>query len=556
MRKYIFVSGGVISGIGKGIAASSIGVLIKSLGFSISMIKADPYMNVDAGTMNPLEHGETFVLEDGFETDMDIGTYERFTGELFTRPNSMTSGAVFDKVIKDERALAYEGKWVSIDYHVPETIITWITDVAQKKKADITIIEVGGTVGEIGNKLFLEANRVMKVLHPNDVIHIHLSYLPVPGNLGEMKSKPVQMSVKELQHSGINPEFLIARSEHGIDSIRMEKLSSYCTVKKEHVISAPDVKSIYEVPIGFQDAKFGELILKELHLKAKPNGTICMDNWRKKVTAIKNSDKTIKLGMIAKYYKSGNYDLKDSYASVIEAVNHACWAQGIKAQLEWIVSDDLEKDTERQKKLAEFDGIIVPQGWGSRGVEGKIKAVEIARVNKVPYLGLCFGMQMAVIEYSRNVLGLKNANSEEADTKTKYPVIHVMEHQKALIKQKLFGGTIRLGAWPCLVKKNTQLAAAYADFGNSLFESLPMVQERHRHRYEVNNDYVQRLEKAGLIVSGTSPDNLLVEAIEIPKAVHPFFVGTQYHPELKSHFLEPHPLFMAFVSAIVAKKQL
>lgn len=551
MRKFIFVSGGVISGIGKGIAASSIGVLLKSLGYKITMVKADPYMNVDAGTMNPLEHGETFVLEDGFETDMDIGTYERFTGEHFTRPNSVTSGAIFDKVIKDERSLAYEGKWVSIDFHVPDTMINWFEDVAEKNKAEITVIEIGGTVGEFGNKLFLEANRVMKVKHPEDVIHIHLSYLPVPGNLGEMKSKPVQMSVRELNQSGINPDFLIARAEEGIDKIRLQKLSQYCTVEEEHVISAPDVASIYDVPINFAKNNFGELILKALKLKPREKSNLDIAKWKKRVNVITKATKKARIAMVAKYFKSGNYSLKDSYASVIEAVSHACWAQGVLPELTWFISDGLETDLEKQKELATFDGIIVPQGWGSRGVEGKIKAVEIARTKKIPYLGLCFGMQMAVIEYARNVLGLTGANSEEVDPKAKDPVIHIMEYQKKLIEARQFGGTIRLGAWPCDIKPSTILEKAYKTYGNAYFDTLPVVQERHRHRYEFNNQYKEALEAAGLVISGTSPDGSLVEAVELPKSVHPFFVGTQYHPELKTHFLEPHPLFMAFVKEVL-----
>jgi CTP synthase len=553
MHKYIFISGGVISGIGKGIAASSIGVLLKSLGYKITMIKADPYMNVDAGTMNPLEHGETFVLEDAFETDMDIGTYERFTGEQFTRMNSMTSGAVFEKVIKDERALAYEGKWVNIDFHVPDTIIKWIKKVAVDSKAEITIIEVGGTVGEIGNKLFLEANRVMKVLNPEDVVHIHLSYLPVPGNLGEMKSKPVQMSVKELNSSGINPEFLIARSEHGLDEIRIAKLSSYCTVRKENVISAPDVSNIYDVPLNFNESEFGAKIIKSLGLKPKKKSLIDMQKWQKKAKTIRNLTREVNIGIVAKYYRSGNFDLKDSYASVIEAINHACWEKGVKPNLHWIVSEDLESNEELQQKLLSYDGIIVPQGWGSRGVEGKIRAIQLARENKLPYLGLCFGMQMAVIEYTRNVLGLKKANSQEADDKTPDPVIHIMESQKENIDKKNYGGTIRLGAWACNVKSGSVLEECYKTYKNSIFAELPVVQERHRHRYEVNNLYRERLEKAGLIISGTSPDNTLVEAIELDKKHHPFFVGTQYHPELKSHFLEPHPLFLGFVEACLKK---
>lgn len=553
MSKFIFVSGGVISGIGKGIVSSSIGVILKSYGLKISMIKADPYMNVDAGTMNPLEHGETFVLEDGFETDMDIGTYERFTGETFGRENSMTSGAVFAKVIKDERALAYDGKWVSIDYHVPDVIIKWIKRVARNAQADVTIIEIGGTVGEIGNKLFLEANRIMKVQRPDDVLHIHLSYLPIPSNIGEMKSKPVQLSVKELNSSGINPEFLFARASTDIDAVRMEKLSSYCTIPKEHIIPAPDIDNIYRIPINFEQHELGKKLIKALKLRKKK--TAIVERWQKKVTRIYAAKKPVVIGVIAKYYRSGNFDLKDSYASVVEAIKHAAWEQSLIPQIEWLVSDDLENDTKRQKILNTYDGIIVPQGWGSRGVEGKIKAVEIARKEKLPFLGLCFGMQMAVIEYARHVLGLSDATSEEADSASSHQIIHLMEDQKKFIKQKNFGGTIRLGAWPCVIKKGSLLEKQYKTYPNSLFNRNSLVMERHRHRYEFNNDYREQLEQAGMHIVGTSPDQRLVEAIELDASIHPFFIGTQFHPELKSHFLEPHPLFMGFIKACTERKK-
>lgn len=552
MSKFIFVSGGVISGIGKGIAAASIAVLLKAKGFKVTMMKADPYLNIDAGTMNPLEHGETFVLESGFETDMDIGSYERFTGELFGRRNSMTAGAVFDEVLRFERALAYDGKWVSMDYHVPQAMIKWIEGVAEEAKADVTLVEIGGTVGEIGNQLFLEANRMMKCFHPEDVMHIHVSYLPVPGNLGEMKSKPVQISVKLLNSAGINPDMIVARSEQGIDDVRKEKLSMYCTVSKDCVISAPDAESIYDVPINFHQQDVAERIIERLSLV--PHRTELYDKWKEKVGKIHSLDKSVRIGIVGKYFKSGKFDLKDSYVSVLEAIHHACWELGLKPEIEWIVADDLETDKEKQEQLKKMDGIIVPQGWGSRGVEGKIKAVQIARENKIPYLGLCFGMQMAVIEFARNIAGLKGANSEEADPESKNLVIHMMEEQKKHIKMKNFGGTIRLGAWPCKVKKGSLLEKVYKENMNDMFESLPVVQERHRHRYEFNNEYRKQLEGLGLIVSGTSPDDLLVEAVELDKKVHPFFLGTQYHPELKSQFLKPHPIFMGFVKAILEKK--
>lgn len=547
MAKYIFVSGGVISGIGKGIAAASIGFLLKSKGVKVTMMKADPYINVDAGTMNPLEHGETFVLEDGFETDMDIGTYERFTGEKFARINSMTGGAVFQNVITKERELGYDGTWVSVDYHIPREIIRWVKEVGEKNNSEVVIIEIGGTVGEMGNKLFLEANRVMHAKNPNDVIHVHVSYLPLPPNIGEMKSKPVQMSVKMLNESGINPNFIVARSEQKVDEIRKDKLSHYCVVPFEHVISAPDVKNIYEVPLNFEKDEFGEKIIKALGLKGKK--TDMVKKWKERYESSVAPKKKIKIGMIGKYYKSGDFDLKDSYVSVIEALNHAAWANDAGVEIEWFVSDGLEDDKEAQKKLKELDGIVVPQGWGCRGVEGKIKAVEIARKNKIPYLGLCFGMQMAVIEFARNILKWKEANSEEVNKSCEKKVVHLMDNQKEIIEKSLYGGTIRLGAWPCKLKKGSLLQRLYKEYGNSIFKNHKEVDERHRHRYEFNNEFKKELEEKGLIISGESPDGKLVEAIELPKKEHPFFIGTQFHPELKSQFLKPHPIFMGFVKS-------
>ena len=553
MTKYIFVSGGVISGIGKGISAASIAFLLKSYGQKITMIKCDPYLNVDAGTMNPLEHGETFVLEDGFETDMDIGSYERFVNESFSRPNSMTCGAIMNQVIKDERSLAYEGKWVSLDYHVPLEIIRWLEDVGKKSKADIVIVEIGGTVGEIGNGLFLEAYKQMKAKYGKNLMHIHVSYLPIPNTLGEMKTKPVQISVQLLNSHGILPDFIIARAEKPLDEPRREKLSRYCLVKKEHVISAPDVKSIYDTPVNFEKDHLGKNILKEFGIR--PKKTDLLDKWEKKVNTINHLKREVNIGIVGKYYKSGAFDLKDSYVSVLEAVRHACWEKKVKPNIHWFVADGLEKDKERQKELLKMDGVIVPQGWGSRGSGGKIKAIQLIRENKIPYLGLCYGMQMAVVEFARDILGYTDANSEEVNPKSKHLVIHMMEDQKEKIKNKEYGGTIRLGAWPCKLKKGSLLEKMYMRYSNELYSNdIPVIQERHRHRYEFNNEYRKEFEENGLILSGISPDGNLIEAVELSKSVHPYFIGTQYHPELKSRFLTPHPLFLGFVDACIKKK--
>ena len=561
MAKYIFISGGVISGIGKGVTAASIGFILKSYGYKITMIKADPYLNVDAGTMNPLEHGETFVLEDGFETDMDIGTYERYTGELFTRENSMTLGAVLDRVIKNERALAYDGKWVSMDFHVPHTIISWLNDVAIQKEADIVIVEIGGTVGEVGNQIFLEANRVMKVKHHEDVMHIHLSYLPVPDSLGEMKSKPVQISTKLLNMAGINPDMIIARSDTEMDEIRIQKLSQYCTVEPEAIIPAPNVNNIYQIPINFEGRNMGKIICKALHIE--PKETTLLTKWTEKyknIALLPDAGGKVKIGIVGKYFKSGKYYLKDSYVSVLEAINHAAWEQNVTPEIHWIIADELEQTPELVEELKSYDGVIVPQGWGNRGAEGKIKAIEYVRVNKIPYLGLCYGMQMASIEFARNVLGIKDANSEEVDETSKNQVIHMMESQRENVAKKSFGGTIRLGAYPCVVKTGSILDQMYTKYGNGQYVKPKtgkyVIAERHRHRFEFNNEYRKQMEAAGLIVSGVSPDSSLVEAIELQATVHPYFVATQYHPELKTQFLHPHPLFRGFIEACLERQKI
>ncbi len=547
MSKYIFISGGVISGIGKGVSAASIAFILKSYGKKITMIKADPYINIDAGTMNPLEHGETFVLEDGFETDMDIGTYERFTNQSFSRPNSMTLGAVLDKVIKQERALEYNGKWVSLDHHVPEKIVEWIEGVAKKDKSDITIVEIGGTVGEIGNGLVLTANKIMKLRNPQDVVHMHVTYLPVPPRLGEMKTKPAQLSIQQLNRHGLHPDFIIARSEVPLDHERIEKISRYCFVKEDHVISAPDIDCIYDIPLNFEAGNIGKLVLRSLSLRSK--NTPLYSKWEEKVSKIKNPKKEINIGIVGKYYKSGDFDLKDSYVSVLEAINHACWEFAVKPNIHWIVADDLEKSSKKVLQLKNMDAIIVPQGWGSRGALGKIKAVKFARENKIPYLGLCYGMQMAVVEFARDVLGIRDAMSEEVDSSSANCVIHMMKDQERFVKDKRYGGTIRLGAWPCVIDKDSLLYKTYKKYGNGMFSELPIVMERHRHRYEFNNEYIEEFESSDMKLSGRSPDGSLVEAVELSQKVHPFFIATQYHPELKSRFLEPHPLFMGLIAA-------
>ena len=534
--KYIFVVGGVMSGVGKGITTASIGEILQDKGYKVSAIKMDPYINVDAGTMNPVEHGEVFVTEDGDETDQDIGNYERFLNQNIYKQSYMTTGRIYRTVIEKERNLEYHGKCVQVVPHIPQEIRDRIEAAVEKTKAEIMIVEIGGTVGEYENLLFLEAARVMKLYHPKDVLFVIVSYMPVPQMIGEMKTKPTQHAVRNLQSAGIQPDFLVARSEAPIDSARKEKIAINCNIAPDDVIAAPDAKSIYDIPLNFEKDHFGENILKKFGLKAKvKDGNLA---WRQFVDDIKNPKDTIEVGIVGKYFASGDFCFTDSYVSVIEAIRHAGAKNHTKVNLHWLSAEDVsEKSAATFKKL---DGLIIPQGWGSRGSEGKIEAIKYCREKKVPYLGLCYGMQMAVVEYSRNVLGLKDANSEEINSKTKNPVIHIMPNQKELIAAKGYGGTIRLGGWPCSLKPGTRLAKAYAKVTGE-----KIVTERHRHRYEFNNEYREALEKKGLTVAGTSPDGKIVEAIEITN--HPFFVGVQFHPEYISRPLAPHPLFVDFV---------
>ncbi|MFA6194410.1 MAG: CTP synthase [Patescibacteria group bacterium] len=533
--KYIFVVGGVMSGVGKGITTASIGQILQARGYKVSAIKMDPYINVDAGTMNPIEHGEVFVTEDGDETDQDIGNYERFLNTNIYRENYMTTGRVYQSVIARERNLEYKGKCVQVVPHIPQEIRERIEKAVEKTKAEIMIIEIGGTVGEYENLLFLEAARVMKLFHPKDVLFVIVSYLPVPHMIGEMKTKPTQHAVRNLQSAGIQPDFLVARSERPIDMVRREKLSINCNVSLEAVIAAPDADSIYDIPLNFEKDDLGQHILDKFGLPSRKHDNAA---WKKMVAASKAKSPIVNIGIVGKYFASGDFSFGDSYISVIEAIKHAGIANHCKAKITWLSAEDIEK--KGVKILAGLDGVIVPQGWGGRGSEGKIRTIQYCREKGVPYFGLCYGMQMAVIEFARHVAKLKDANSSEVDPKTKNPVIHIMPGQEKLIKEKGYGGTIRLGGWPCKIMPGTHLAKAYAKYTKA-----KTVSERHRHRYEFNNDYRDMFEQLGLKIAGTSPNGEIVEAVEI--ANHPFFIGVQFHPEYISRPLAPHPLFVEFV---------
>ena len=533
MTKYIFITGGVMSGLGKGIATASIGKILQSKGYRVSAIKIDPYINVDAGTMNPVEHGEVFVTEDGLETDQDIGNYERFLNQNISSLNYMTTGSVYNTVIQKERNLDYKGRCVEVIPDIPNEVIGRIKKAGLAAKAEIVLTEIGGTIGEYQNAIFLEAARMMKLENPHNVLFVMLSYLPVPAKIGEMKTKPTQYAVRTLNSTGIQPDFILARSSSPLDDVRKGKISIFCNIDKENIISAPDVESIYDIPLNFENDKLGEKILKKLKLSVRKTN---LRDWSQAAKIINKARRTVHIGLIGKYFKTGKFTLADSYISVIEAVRHGCWINNCRPVFHWIDSQKIEKHGVGD--LKKISGLIVTQGWGKRGAEGMIKAIEYCRKNKKPCFGLCYGMQMAVIEFARNVCHLKDATSEEINPRSKHQVIHFMPDQKAKIARKQYGGTIRLGAYPCCLKKKSRTAKIY---------KKNKISERHRHRYEFNNEYREIIEKKGLVVSGFSPDNKLVEIVEITK--HPFFIATQFHPEYKSRFMSPHPLFVAFIKA-------
>ncbi len=536
--RFIFVMGGVLSGLGKGIATSSIAKLLQSRGFSVTAMKIDPYINVDAGTMNPTEHGEVFVTKDGMETDQDIGNYERFLDVELTALNYMTQGAVWKTVIEKERNLEYGGRCVEPIPHIPDEVIRRIRRLASRSRADFIMIEIGGTVGEYQNFIFLEAARRMRLKYPEQVMFIMVSYLPIPAKIGEMKTKPTQTAVRTLQSAGIQPDFILARSEKPLDNKRKEKISIFCNVAPEDVISSPDVDSIYLVPLVYKEQGLDRRILHKFGLKARATD---LKEWKCKLVDVpKQTRRTVKIAMVGKYFSTGAFTLADSYISVIESLRHAAWDNKVKPEFTWIDSEDFEKGKKDLSILSNFDGVVVPGGFGSRGVEGIISAIRYVRENKIPYLGLCYGMQLATIEFARHVAGLKKANTTEIDPKTPHPVIDLMLEQKKNLASSRYGGTMRLGNYACRLVKGTKAQAAYGQLN---------ILERHRHRYEFNNKYRHQLEKKGLVIAGVNQKQNLVEIIELKD--HPFFVGTQFHPEFKSRPLRPHPLFREFVVAAI-----
>ncbi len=521
--KYIFVTGGVVSGLGKGITAASLAKLLKARGFSVSMQKCDQYLNVDAGTLNPAEHGEVFVTADGAETDLDLGHYERFTGIEMSKLSSMMSGAVYSKVFADERAGKFLGKTVQMIPHITGEIQSQIESAG--KGSDIHFVEIGGSIGDYEAMAFVEAIRQFKRrVGAENTLYVHVVFAPYLVASNELKTKPAQNSVRELRGLGIMADVLCVRSDHEIGAEEKEKLSLYCDVAAEAIVPLVTAKSVYQVPLTMEECGIGNYIVDKLGL---PKQKADLYSWRAMVQRIQNTQSSVKIGVVAKYLSN-----LDTYASVFEALKAAGWHHGHKVEIEWINAEELEVD---QAPLRSVDGILVPGGFGSRGVEGKILAAQYARENNVPYLGLCLGMQVAVIEFARNVLGLESAHSTEMDASTKHPVIDIM-HDQVGVK---LGGTMRLGNYEAVINTRSR---SYLAYGKG------KVHERHRHRYEFNNSYRKRLEAAGMVVAAESPDRNLVEVIEIKG--HPFFIASQAHPEFKSRPDSPHPLFRDFVAAV------
>jgi CTP synthase len=541
-HKYIFVIGGVMSGVGKGIASASIGKLLQARGFSVNLLKADPYLNVDAGNMNPTEHGEVFVLDSGLETDQDMGNYERFLNRDASPADYMTSGMVYQSVINKERALVYGGKCVEAIPHVRDEIMERYQIAAAESKSDISVIEIGGTVGDYQNMMFIEAARVLGARNKGDVIFVIVSYLPVPGSIGEMKTKPTQNAIRQLNAHGVQPDIIIARSPQPIDERRKEKIANSCTIKPENVISAPDVDSVYDVPLNFERDNLSSVILSELNLGPRQDSDL--SEWAVFAKKAHNGHREVKIAVVGKYFDSGDFVLSDAYISVIEAIKYSAYHEGVKPKLEWIDSKEFETGKKSLDYLNQFEGVVVPGGFGTSGIEGIISAIQFARENKIPYLGLCYGMQLMTIEYARHVAGIPDAHTVEVDPNCKSPVIDVMPEQKELIEGKKYGGTMRLGSYPAELSEGTIARAAYG---------MPVIHDRHRHRYEVNPDYIKQLTQAGLVFSGKSPDGRLMEIAELKTSEHPFMLGTQFHPELKARPLAPHPLFTAFIQAILTK---
>ncbi len=532
--KFVFITGGVTSSLGKGIISASLGLLLQERGYKVSILKMDPYLNIDPGTLNPYEHGECYVTEDGAETDLDLGHYERFLGRHTSKINNVTTGQIYQTVINKERRGDYLGKTVQIIPHITNEIKSRIKLLAKKQNLDIVITEIGGTVGDIESLPFIEAVRQLRwELGPNNSLVIHLTLVPYLRAAKELKTKPTQHSVKMLLENGVQPDIVVLRTEKELTKEVRQKVSLFCNIHMDSVIEAIDVDTIYRVPLKMHEEKLDEIVLKKLNLPLKQEPKL--ESWHNFLDKLQNYKHTVKIAAVGKYV-----ELQDAYKSINESFIHAGAANETKVEVTWIHSEKITKDSVGGL-LEGYDGILVAPGFGVRGIEGKILAVQYARENKVPFLGICLGMQMAVIEFARNVLGWEDAHSTEMDPKTKHPVIDLMEEQKTI---KALGGTMRLGAYVCeIVNKNSNTYKAY---------KTATISERHRHRYEFNNEYLEDFQKAGMKAVGINPESELVEVVEVKD--HPWFVGVQFHPEYKSTVVRPHPLFVAFVKASLQHK--
>lgn len=538
MTKYIFVTGGVVSSLGKGLAASSIGCLLEARGMKVQMMKLDPYINVDPGLMSPFQHGEVFVTDDGAETDLDLGHYERFTHAKLTKANNWTSGRIYQSVIEKERRGEYLGKTIQVIPHITDAIKAAVKVVAEKDNPDVLIVEIGGTVGDIESLPFMESIRQLgNEVGRGNAIYVHVTLVPYIAAAGELKTKPTQHSVRELREIGISADILLCRSEKPLSLDLRRKIAGFCNVQENAVIAALDVPTIYEVPLAFHEQGLDDLIINDLHLKEK-FPTVDLKRWRELVSTIKEpSEGKVKIAIVGKYV-----ELEDSYKSLREALTHAGVANNLEVKVKWLESENLMQD-DYETQLQDYDAILVPGGFGKRGISGMIRAIKYARKSGTPYFGICLGMQTACIEFARNVCDLKEADSTEFNEQTEFPIIFKL---RDLVNVEEMGGTMRLGAWDCSLKEGSLV--------REIYHGSEMIAERHRHRYEFNPAFRQKLEQHGLVFSGVSPDGKFVEMIELPKETHPYFVACQFHPEYKSKPLNAHPLFVSFVKAAHANR--
>lgn len=536
---FVFVVGGVMSGVGKGITTASLGKTLQARGKKVSLMKADPYLNVDAGTMNPTEHGEVFVLNSGLETDQDMGNYERFLNTDAISEQYMTNGMVFKTVIDKERRLEYEGKCVEPTYHITQEILRRMHVVAQAQKPDVCMLEIGGTIGEYQNAIFLEAARWLKLWFKNKVQIVLVSYLPTPAKIGEMKTKPTQNAVRQLNSYGLQPDFIVGRAGEEMDKKRIEKLHYATGVLQEHIIPAPDIDSIYQVPLAFEKSKFAEMVLRacgEVEI-SKPK----LSKWKTFLKKMNNPEQTKKIAVVGKYFTTGDFVLSDAYVSVLTALKiSAAWSQ-VKLEIDWLDAASFEKKNTCEK-LSEYAGVVIPGGFGTRGIEGKINVLRYTREHGIPTLGLCYGVQLMAVEAMRTLVGKTKAHTTEVNAKTPDPVVTILNEQLQVLEEGNMGGTMRLGAYECVLQKDSLARSLY---------KKEMISERHRHRYEVNPAYYDDLKSAGFILSGIGKEAPLVEILELPQSVHPFYLGVQFHPEFLARPESPHPLFNGFVQSLL-----